>query len=169
MFMSKVMSNDRAAESLSHILLNYHSGNGWEKELADVLQAFAVKYHELSPKVLLGTTGFGNSDDHPSTLWHKFFVKSLQNMLKELPPNVDKLKEAVDALEYKEEAAANEPPPSNKRRRVEENENGRSVRTLEAEKLVKVGCVTKLSRLRGSGIEVREWSREDRVWIGHHM
>ncbi|KAK3500406.1 uncharacterized protein B0T23DRAFT_401825 [Neurospora hispaniola] len=144
MSMSKVMSNDRAAEKLSHILLNYHSGKDREKELADVLQAFAVKYHELSPEVLLGTTGFGNSDDHPSTLWHKFFVKSLQNMLKELPANVDKLKEAVDALEYKEEAAAKKPPPSNKRRGVEDNENGRSVRTLEAEKLVKGGSCRQL-------------------------
>ncbi|EAA28196.1 hypothetical protein GE21DRAFT_8473 [Neurospora crassa] len=126
MSMSKVMSNDRAAEKLSHILLNYHSGKGWEKELADVLQAFAVKYHELSPEVLLGTTGFDNSDDHPSTLWHKFFVKSLQNTLKELPPNVDKLKEAVDALEHQEEGKGS---------------------------LVQVLTITILSRLRASGIE----------------
>ncbi|CCC13385.1 hypothetical protein SMACR_06883 [Sordaria macrospora] len=132
MSMSKVMSNDRASVKLAQLFMNYHSGKGWEKELATVLQAFAVKYHELSPEVHLGASSDDiDAEDHPSTLWHQFFVRSLGKMLNDLPPNVKELKEKLDALE-REQVEAEEPFRNmNKRRRVDDNKD-RNVRTLEA-------------------------------------
>lgn len=90
------LTPELAAHNLIPILSGNHSGQEWKKELGDALKSFAFKYQELSPEATV--TAPGDPQNHPSSLWHDFFVLSLDNMLAELPANVEELKEKIDEL-----------------------------------------------------------------------
>ncbi|KAJ4380395.1 hypothetical protein N0V85_008761 [Neurospora sp. IMI 360204] len=111
--MPKTISDKKAAELLEDFLSSRGGSlylKNWEQELKAIIQVFVIKYHELSPKA----EEPAGTKNCPSKLLHQFFVKSLRNAMNDLPSDVGKLKEAVDALDGKH--------ASRKRRRSDNHE-----------------------------------------------
>lgn len=165
--MPKTISDKKAAELMAYFLRPRGDSlylERWEQTLKAIIQVFAVKYHELSPEA----AGTFSTKRYPSRLLHEFFVKSLRNIMDDLPSDVDKLREAVDALDGKhtsrkrhrtENDEADGKQASRKRRRMDNDE------AVEVDipkgKRAKVQYVSKFKVFTNGQTEVIEFTLDD--------
>ncbi|KAK3493626.1 hypothetical protein B0T13DRAFT_314251 [Neurospora crassa] len=153
--MSKILSDKEAAKLLADFLSARDNAlylEVWEHQLKGILKVFAFKYHELAEKTSEPGEPMKYYHNFPRKLLHEFFVKSFRNILDDLPTDVDKLKEANDALDRQHHAFRKRPrhtekdeadgkQVSRKRRRMEKDETV-DVQVSEG-KCVKVEWVSK--------------------------